>query len=157
MSITLCFIKQSYFIARSDFQNILDPGDVNKQAHRAHLSVKISSDGNDYYIPLRNNLGPDVRVFGRIGHSVPSNKRSSAGLDYRYTLIVNDAAEIEIPTTQKIPKSQLTIITDDFDQIQKEFEQYLKGFKKAARKKRIEREPLYRVSSLVNFLSELGL
>ena len=48
--------------------------------------------------------------------------------------------------------TEITITT-----IQNEFEQYLLGFIKAANKKRIEREPLYRESSLVNFLNELGI
>lgn len=39
---------------------------------------------------MRNNLGAEIRKFGRIGHAVPSEKRENAGLDYRYALIVND-------------------------------------------------------------------
>lgn len=40
---------------------------------------------------------------------------------------------------------------------QTEFGQYVAGFMKAVKKKRIAREPLYRESSLINFMSELGL
>ena len=43
---------------------------------------KEQSNGNKFYIPLRNNLGTEVRKFGRIGHAVPSKNRLSAGLDY---------------------------------------------------------------------------
>ena len=43
-----------------------------------HLCVKVEIDSNQYYIPLRNNLGDEVRKFGRIGHSVPSSKRKNS-------------------------------------------------------------------------------
>lgn len=45
----------------------------------------------------------------------------------------------------------------DYDLIQSEFEIYLRGYKKAAKKGRIEKEPLYRESSLINFHKELGI
>lgn len=77
-------------------------------------------------------------------------------MDYRHALIVNPPY-IEIPTAQRIPKNQYQKMTNDIAAIQNEFEQYLSGFIKAAKKKRIEREPLYRASSLVNFLEELGI
>lgn len=124
---------------------------------RTHLCVKINLDNNTFYIPLRNNLGAEVRKFGRIGHSIPSEKRKNAGLDYRYTLIVNNPAYIEIQTERKIPASQYTCIKKNYDLIQKEFAVYLRGYKKAARKGRIEKEPLYRESSLINFHKELEL
>jgi len=47
-----------------------------------------------------------MRKFGRIGHAIPSQKRKSAGLDYRYALIVNDESDIKLPVEQKIPNSQ---------------------------------------------------
>ena len=120
-----------------------------------YLCLKITADGNDYYLPLRNNLGADVRPFGRIGHSVPSASRSDAGLDYRYALIVNDSRYIDIPSTQKIPNSQMNKITADYSAIVSEFTVYLNGFKKALRKNRVSREALFRESSLINFSSVL--
>lgn len=102
MSITCCYIKEQYFKDHSSFVKMLDPGNTAKQSHRSYLCLKITTDGNDYYLPLRNNLGADVRPYGRIGHSVPSASRSDAGLDYRYALIVNDSKYIEIPTTQQL-------------------------------------------------------
>lgn len=96
MSITCCYIKEQYFKEHSSFVKMLDPGNTAKQSHRSYLCLKITNDGNDYYLPLRNNLGADVRPYGRIGHSVPSASRSDAGLDYRYALIVNDSKYIEI-------------------------------------------------------------
>ena len=38
----------------------------------------------------------------------------------------------------------------------KEFKTYLMGFIKAIKKNRIHREPLFRESSLINFVSELN-
>lgn len=155
MSIVCCFIKEQYFIDHSSFVKMLDPGNTTKQSHRSYLCLKITADGNDYYLPLRNNLGADVRPFGRIGHSVPSASRSDAGLDYRYALIVNDSRYIDIPSTQKIPNSQMNKITADYSAIVSEFTVYLNGFKKALRKNRVSREALFRESSLINFSSVL--
>ena len=157
MDIICCYIKEQFFIDHSHFVKMLDPGNTDKQSRRAHLCVRITSNGNAFYIPLRNNLGADVRKFGRIGHAVPANGRPAAGIDYRYALIVNDAKYIEIPTAQRIPNSQYQKLIADYSTIETEFEQYLNGFLKAARKHRIDRESLYKESSLVNFLDELGM
>ena len=157
MDIKLCFIKETYFKKNEHFVKLLDIGDTEKQSKRTHLCVKIEKDGNAYYIPLRNNLGEDVRKFGRIGHSIPSEKRKNAGLDYRYALIVNDNSYIELQKTKKIPESQYRKIADDYEKIVGEFTVYVSGYVKAAKKKRHEKEPLYRESSLINFFEELGI
>lgn len=157
MAVTCCFIKEQYFTDNAHFDKMLDSGNTGKQSHRTHLCVRLTSNGNTFYLPLRNNLGPAVRKFGRIGHPIPANGRPDAGIDYRYALIINDAKYIEIPTAQRIPNSQFQRLLADISVIETEFEQYLSGFMKAAKKNRIAREPLYRESSLVNFLGELGL
>ena len=157
MGITLCFIKESYFKKHASFVKMLDTGNTEKQSKRTHLCIKVECGENKFYLPLRNNLGAEVRKFGRIGHAVPSLKRKNAGLDYRYALIVNDDSYIEIPKEKKITESQYRCMKRDYDRIQAEFSDYLKGFMKAVRKDRIEKEPLYRESSLVNFLMELGI
>ena len=151
MKVQYCFIRESYFTEHSDFINMLDVGQTKKQSSRVHLCVFVEDDKNRYAIPLRNNLGDAVRKFGRIGHAVPSETRKKAGLDYRYALIVNDDKYIEVPNERKIPRSQARKIESEYDAIRIEFLQYLKGYKKAAKKKRVQREPLYRVSSLQNF------
>lgn len=148
----LCYIRESYFKEQKDLKKVLDPGDTSKQSKRTHLCIKVEIDSNQYYIPLRNNLGDAVRKFGRIGHSVPSAKRKNAGLDYRYALIINDSQYIELQTELKIPNSQYRCIRNDMDIITKEFETYLRGYVKAFKKKRNEKEPLYRESSLINFI-----
>jgi protein AbiQ len=157
MCAVCCFIKEQYFIDHASFTKMLDPGNTQKQSHRTYLCIKIIVDGNDYYIPLRNNLGKDVRPYGRIGHSIPSATRSDAGLDYRYALIINERSYIEIPPVQKIPNAQFNKINSDYSTILSEFSTYLAGFKKALKKKRISREALYRESSLINFSVELSI
>lgn len=157
MGFTLCYIKKSYFEAHRNFIKVLDVGNIGKQSKRTHLCIKIELNQNDFYIPLRNNLGADIRKFGRIGHSVPSEKRKNAGLDFRYALIVNNPAYIEVQTERKIPVSQYRCIQRDYNLIQSEFEVYLRGYSKAAKKGRIEKEPLYRESSLINFHKELKI
>lgn len=152
-----CYIREQFFIDHPDFQKMLDSGNTLKQSRRTHICLEVSVDSNTFYIPLRNNLGDDVRKFGRIGHPVPSQKRPRAGLDFRHAVIINDRKYIEPHTTQKLPNSQHTIILRDYDLIKQEFSAYLKGYKKAALKGRIQREPLYRESSLINFHEELNL
>lgn len=100
---------------------------------------------------MRNNLGADIRKFGRIGHQIPSKNRPFAGLDYRYSLIVNEKKYIETHIERIIPQKQYRKIIRDYEDIQKEFESYLRGFIKALKKNRIQKEPLYRESSLINF------
>ena len=140
-----------------EYQKMLDPGDALKQSRRTYIYVLVNIDDNRFYLPLRSNLGQDVRLFGRIGHAVPSKKRPNAGIDYRYALIVNDTAYIEPHTSQKIPEMQYKIIEKDYDAICREFETYLRKYKRTAKKGRIEREPLFRESSLINFHKELGI
>ncbi len=152
-----CFIKEEYFQKHSSFVKMLDTENTEKQSKRTHLCVMIYQDGNHYYIPLRNHLGAEIRKFGRIGHAVPSEKRENAGLDYRYALIVNDNAYIEWQTEKRIPRSQYRRIKNDYEVIRAEFAVYLNGFIRAVKKKRNDREPLYRESSLVNFLPELNI
>lgn len=152
-----CFIKEQFFIDNPDFKKMLDPGNTLKQSKRTHVCIKIPIDSNIFYIPLRNNLGPDVRRYGRIGHSVPSKSRPNAGLDFRYAVIINDSGYIEPHTVPRLPNSQYAIITRDFEIIKQQFLVYLRGYKRAATKGRISREPLYRESCLINFHNELGL
>ena len=156
MGVTFCYIRKSYFEEHTDFIKVLDAGNFGKQSKRTHLCVRVEMDKNTFYIPLRNNLGAEIRKFGRIGHAVPSEKRENAGLDYRYALIVNDPSYIELQTERKIPASQYKCIQRDYDLIQSEFAIYLRGYKRAVQKGRTEKEPLYRESSLINFHRELG-
>lgn len=157
MELKLCFIRESYFEKNAHFVKVLDAGNTSKQSKRTHLCVMVELNTNKFYIPLRNNLGDEVRKFGRIGHSIPSNKRKNAGLDYRYALIVNDEFYIESQVDKKIPESQYRKIKTDYDKIKAEFTVYVNGYIKAARKRRIDKEPLYRESCLVNFNTELGI
>ena len=151
----LCYIREDYFKERKHFVKMLDAGNTLKQSRRTHLCVEIEIDNNKYYVPLRNNLGDALRKFCRIGHPIPSESRNKAGLDYRYALIVNDDKYLEVQNEKKIPNSQLKRIKSDYEQIKTEFETYVKGFLKAAKKKRNDKEPLYKESSLVNFISDI--
>ncbi len=158
MTIQNCyFIREQFFLEHPNFQKMLDPDNVSKQSKRIHICIKVDINTNTFYIPLRNNLGAPVRKFGRIGYSVPSRSRPNAGLDFRYAIVINDVKYIESHTVQKIPHSQYAIISNHYEEIKKLFSIYLNGYKKAARKGRIQKEPLYRESSLINFCNELDL
>lgn len=157
MDLELCFIKEDYFKAHTKLLKILDPDDSKKQTQRTYLFIFEDEHSNKYYIPLRTNLGYALRKFGRIGHSLPSQKRPKAGLDFRHALIVNDSDYLEPQNELKIPQAQYNRIKLDLNRIQKEFVEYVNRYKKMAKKKRTQKEPLFRDSSLVNFHSELEL
>ena len=151
------FVKEQFFIDHCHFQKMLDPNDTVKQSHRTYVCVKVEIDSNTFYLPLRRNLKDPIRLFGRIGHAVPSSKRPDAGLDYRYALIINDTNYLETCSEYKLPNSQTKRIIKEYDEIRSEFQTYLKGYKKAFKKNRVQYEALYRQSCLINFNSELGL
>ena len=153
----LYFIKEKFFIDHSHFSKMLDPGNTVKQSHRTYISIKVIVNNNIFYLPLRKNLGADIRPYGRIGHSVPSASKPNAGIDYRYALIVNDNSYLEKCLIVKLPNSQIRTIYADYNDICQEFEKYLEGYIKTVLKNRLKHEPLYRESCLVNFNDELGL
>ena len=156
-NIRCCFIKEQYFIDNSDFINMLDSGNVLKQSQRTHLCIELKIGKNKVYVPLRNNLGEPLRKFGKIGFSVPSEKRPKAGLDYRYSLIINDERYIEKQDEKKLPNAQYRIIEENIELIKREINEYVNKYVKVAKKNRHKIEPLFRVSSLVNFHKELEI
>ncbi len=152
-----CFIKEQYFIDHADFKKMLDSGNFVKQSKRTHLCISFIYNNNAIYVPLRNKLGLANRPFGKIGYPVPSKSRPNAGLDYRYSLIINDSKYIEYQDIQKIPDSQADVLNNDYEIIKEEVLTYLQKYIKMAMKNRIDKEPLFRESSLINFHEELGI
>ena len=65
MNLKLCFIKKEYFEKNENYVKMLDIGNTQKQAKRSHLCLQIKTDSNNYYVPLRNNLGAEIRKYGR--------------------------------------------------------------------------------------------
>ena len=152
-----CFITEEFFLEHPNYIKILDIGNTGKQARRTHVCLRLSIEENTFYIPLRKNLNGGLRVFGRIGHDVPSSIYPNAGLDYRHVLIINESKYIEPHETEKLPASQYNIINTDYEDIRREFEVYLRKYINAVKKNRVSREPLFADTSLVNFHQELGL
>lgn len=72
-------------------------------------------------------------------------------------MIINDEKYIEYHTSEKLPNAQNLIINNNFGTIEREFNTYISRYIKVARKKRVEKEPLFRNSSLINFHHELGI
>lgn len=155
LNVNYCYIQKSYFESHGNLINLLDPGDFEKQSHRLYICINIKIDGINYCIPLRNRLGNEIRKFGRIGYSVPSRTRPEAGLDFRYALVIQDAKYIIPMTEPRIPNSQTRKINNEYYNIVKEFQIYINNFKKNARKHRLEIEPLFRCSSLINYTDEI--
>ena len=152
-----CFIKSEYFRKHEGFINMLDSGNISKQSRRTYLCVCVVIGNNNVYVPLRNNLGEPIRKFGKIGFSVPSQKRPNAGLDYRHSLIINDDSYIEYPKSIRLPNSQTSVINANYSVISQEINIYVHKYIKVAKKHREHKEPLFRCSSLMNFHSELGI
>ena len=157
MKPSICFIKEDYYLDHPDLQKILDPEDIEKASRRSYLYLRIDDGGLDFYIPLRTNLGKDVRPFGRIGHTLATQNRPNAGLDYRHTLLICSDDYIEKPTSPKISRAQLNQLTLELPKIKNEFLTYLRRYKKVAKKNRINKEPLFCDCSLINFHSELNI
>lgn len=155
--IRFCFIKESCYKEHPDIINVLDVGDSVKQSKRTHLCILIKLNNNQILIPLRNNLGKPLRKFGKIGFAVPSEKRPNAGLDYRYSLIINNNQYLEFHDSQKLPNSQYNIIANNYSTIKSEITVYINRYIKVAKKNRILKEPLFRTSSLINFHKELNI
>lgn len=152
-----CFVKEDYFKERIHFLNMLDPEDTNKQSKRTHICILFELNNNNILVPLRNNLGNPLKKFGRIGFPVPSSKRQNAGLDYRYSIIVNDTKYLEYHTKEKLPQSQYSIIASNYDTIRSQLLLYVNKYIKTANKGRHTVEPLFKKSSLINFHKELGI
>lgn len=150
-------IKQQYFINNSHYIKMLDEGDVDKQGRRNYLFIEVKYKNNRILVPLRTKLGEANRPFGVIGFKVPSKSKPLAGLDYRYSLVVNNENYIEMQEQIEIPNSQQKILENNYSVIENEVINYIEGYIACAIKKRETREPLYRESSLQNFNEELGV
>lgn len=157
VEIECVFIRREYFEINRYYVKILDSGNFEKQCKRMYLFLKVTYQDNNFYIPLRKNLGNGERIFGKIGYNLPTATKPLAGLDYRYMLIVNDKGYIEHPKELRIPKSQYLAIEENYATIEKEVITYVKGYVKVAKKNRVDRTAKYRESSLINFHSELKI
>lgn len=148
------FIKEDYFKSNSGFVEMLDPYDIQKQTSRQYLYVHVQYKGNKVSVPLRRNLpGNNPKLY----YPVSSQSRPNAGLDYRKMLIVNDESNIEVPTEQRLATSQVKIINDNYDTIEKAVISYIDGYIKSASKNREHRDYDYSYSTLHNFQKELGI
>lgn len=57
MEIKYCYVKEEYFAKNSNYQNMLDPGNYEKQSRRLHICIQFEINNLIYLVPLRNNLG----------------------------------------------------------------------------------------------------
>ncbi len=157
MEINFYFIKDGFYKAHPDFVHLLDIDNVSKQGKRSHLCLEISANENKFFIPIRSNLKEPHRPYGRIGHAVPDKFMPNAGLDFRNVLVFKDYEYVVFTQIPKISKTQYNIIEKDYKKIRDEFFHYLNGFVASYQRHRNLLDPLYKDSSLVYFLTELGL
>ncbi len=154
--IQYCYITEQYYIDNTTLVKILDIDDSSKHNVRTHICLDIQFNGNSILIPLRKNLGEPNRKFGKIGFSVPSLSKQKAGLDYRYMMIINNANYIRFDTP-KISNSQIKIIENNYETIEKEVIEYIESYIRVAKKGRVDRTARFRESSLINFHKELNI
>lgn len=153
----IVLVKEEYFRKyNSILVEMLDSTDVEKQARRMYMFLSVFIDNNNILIPLRSEL-PDITKLGLIGYHVPSEKRPNAGLDYRKMLIINDNNYLSPIYNLEIPLSQKNIISENYQTILKQAEQYIKGYKKAVNKNRHMCDKKFKFSTLHNFHKELCL
>lgn len=151
----LVFIKKSYFSNHPNLKEILK-SEKRDESNRIYLYPTVLYKNNNIFIPLRKEMEPITR-FGIIGFSVPSNKRPTAGLDYRKILIINNLDYIEFPPYARIPNIQEKLIRKNLNTIQAQVVGYIKGYERSFNKNRTLRDKKFRFSSLCNFHRELGL
>lgn len=152
------FVKEAFFQQQfTDSDQLLDYTKKKKdQEARTYVCIKIEFEDNTFLIPLRTDLGNIVNnpLFNGVYFKVPSEPRPNAGLDFRKIIVINDESLYEIEDA-KIAYSQKTIMRDNLEEIKTLAQNYITGFKKALKKGRNKRDPLYRFSALNNFLNEL--
>lgn len=156
MEIKYCYIQEQFYIDHPDLIKVLDIGDNTKHGIRTHICLNIKFKNNSVFIPLRKNLGAPIRPFGKIGFSVPSMSKPNAGLDYRYIMVINDGKYIKYDSP-RISNSQIKIIQNGYDTIEKEAIDYINSYIKVAKKDRVSKTARFRESSLINFHKELGI
>lgn len=155
-TVTYCYISEIYYQDYSNLIKILDINDSSKHNIRTHICLKIKYNNHNILIPLRKQLPDSVRKYGRIGHSVPSQSKPNAGLDYRYIMIIKDDKYIRYDKP-RIPNSQQNIIANEYTKIEQEALEYIKAYIRVAKKNRVQRTARFRESSLINFHKELGI
>ena len=150
------FILEEYFKKNNHLVEILDPGNLEKQAQRKYIFLGFKYNDNTLLVPLRTEM-PDMSKIGQVGYRVPSEEKPNAGLDFRKILIVNDSRYIEIPHYWKIPSSQVRTINANYSTIKSQVISYVDGYIKSAKKNRHLRDKKFCYSTLHNFHSELGI
>ncbi|WP_234117231.1 hypothetical protein [Clostridium hydrogenum] len=152
----IVFIKNNFFDDNSNFIEMLDPHNKQKQSERNYAFIKVKYKNNNIFVPLRSNVNTNT-PYGKIGFPVPSSKRPYAGLDFRKILIINDLSYIEYQSEPKLPTSQQSILNNSYDNIETMVIHYIHGYVKSALKNRHFRDKLYIFSTLHNFHKELGI
>ncbi|WP_322907865.1 type III toxin-antitoxin system ToxN/AbiQ family toxin [Paenibacillus campi] len=150
------FLNDSFFSQQLDDQVLDKTKNKKDRESRVYVCIKIEDEHNTYLIPLRSEVPIHDRNLKKTFYHVPSTKRPNAGLDFRKIVIVNDPSLYRVEEAQ-ISHKQKKMIHENFNEIKKLAFNYIKGFKKSAKKNRHKRDYEYSFSSLSNFLNELGV
>ena len=152
-------LESEYFTQNQTYKEVLDENDLTKQARRNYF-LALPYNNKMILVPLRTNCPRGNRFTGKISYPLPSQKRQNAGLYYRKCIILSDEKYIsEIKDVNfAIPRAQSNRIIKNFQQITKEIATYIEGYiKLIQRNQKIEVNPRYRYSTLINFHQELKI
>lgn len=152
----IVLINEEYFLEHSDFVEMLDPNNIKKQTDRCYVFICFKYIGNNVLVPFRTHI-PNIEKIGRVAYKLPSSKRPNAGLDYRKVLIVNDDRYISHQECIRLPKSQTSVIKNNYVKIESEVIKYIEGYIKSAKKGREYKDKKYKYSTLHNFHDELRI
>lgn len=150
------YLTKDYYRDHPNLLKILDVDEESKHNMRTHLCLNVSYNGYEILIPLRHNLGEEKRAYGRIGFSAPTQSKPTAGLDYRYMMIVDDSKYIRFDKP-RIPYKQAELIKMNYERIEEQALEYINAYIKVAQKNRVKYKARFRESSLINFHKELGI
>lgn len=155
------FLLNSFFEQNfSHPREILDyyDGTPQKREARVYVCLKFVFENNTFLLPLKKNLQniSGNPTLNKAWYPVPSTTKPHAGLDFRRLIIVNDESLYRIDAA-RISEAQRDIMQNNFEDIKTSAIKYITGFIKAAQKKRVHRENLYKFSSLKNYTKELKI
>jgi protein AbiQ len=153
MSSTISF---QYVKLTTDFYNDYPHNqfpEILLKDHRPYIHISVKIDGLTFVLPLRSKVDHSVCFPFKLHDN---DKRA---IDYSKAIIVNDPQRYIVSYDQNIPQSQHIYISKKINVIQRQFEKYIREYKKAIIKN--DKNALYRLrnkySSLQYFHLELGL
>lgn len=147
----ICLIDASYFTDKEDLT------EMNLDFNRPYLSLKITLDNNDYYIPFESELHTHPGLVDKaliiLPYQTETKSFENAGINFEKTIIVNDPTYVI--EEGSIKNNQFNEIVLKYDFILRQFTKYINDYKKCHDSEHLPFR--FKFSSLKYFHDELGL